>query len=492
MLTSLAAAAAITGAQARPNIIFIFTDDHASHAISAYGSVINQTPHLDRLADDGMLFENAFVTNSICAPSRAVILTGKHSHINGHERNGRIFNGAQQTFPKILRKNGYETAVIGKWHLRSDPTGFDHYDVLLGQGPYYNPVMKSKEGQKKHTGYTTHIITEKTIDWLDARESDKPFMLMMQHKAPHREWEPGPDHIGKFEGETIPEPPDLFETWEDRNFYAVNNEMSIRKHFRMWRDLKLGEAPPSLNEEQAKLWNQHYGPRNAWYETHKPQGDELIRWMYQRYIKDYLRCVQSVDDSVGQVMDYLEENGLDENTIVIYNSDQGFYLGDYGWYDKRWMYEPSMRSPLIVKWPGVTEAGSRTDLMAQNLDLAQTFLEMAGADAPNDMQGESLVPVLRGSEPDDWRGTLYYHYYEYPAVHMVPKHCGVRTDRFKLIFYYESNEWELYDLKNDPREKTNLYADPTWSGIAQNMKRLLKAEQIKYEDHKGPQANFVV
>ena len=490
-IAAIAAATVLAPQQeSKPNIIFIFTDDHANHAISAYGSVINNTPNMDRIANEGMLFQNAFVTNSICAPSRAVILTGKHSHINGHHRNGPIFNGAQMTFPKILRENGYETALVGKWHLRSDPTGFDHYEVLLGQGPYYNPVLKTPEGQVKHTGYVTEIITERTFDWLNNRDSDKPFMLMMQHKAPHREWQPAPKYMDLYEGETIPEPVDLFDTWENRNSGAQTNEMSIRTHLRLKQDLKVMGPPNILNEEQGAIWSKHYDPRNEWYEENKPEGDELISWMYQRYIKDYLRCIQSVDDSVGEVLDYLDEKGIADNTVVIYSSDQGFYLGDYGWYDKRWMYEPSMRTPLMVRWPGVTKPGSVNTEMVQNLDYAQTFLDIAGATAPDDMQGLSLEPLMRGNFLEENRDSLYYHYYEFPGVHAVPRHCGVRTDRFKLIYYYQLSEWELYDIKNDPRERDNLYGDVEYAGILQNMKRILKQEQIKYKDTDGPHARF--
>jgi arylsulfatase A-like enzyme len=492
MLTTLAAAAVLNGVQERPNIIFIFTDDHASHSISAYGSNINHTPHMDQLAADGMLFENAFVTNSICAPSRAVVLSGKHSHFNGQRTNFETFDGGQRTFPKILQESGYQTAIIGKWHLKSDPTGFDYFDVLIGQGPYYNPTFKSKDGNKRFTGYTTHIITEKTLDWLKDRESDQPFMLMMQHKAPHRQWRPGPDYIDLYEGETIPEPVDLFDDWSTRVSVAKDNKMSIREHLRPNYDLKIGEPPRNFNQEQKDLWLEHYGPRNAAFEAANLQGDDLIRWKYQRYIKDYLRCIQSVDDSVGELVGYLKEAGIDDNTIVIYNSDQGFYLGDYGWYDKRWMYEPSMRTPLIVKWPGVTEPGSRTELMAQNLDLAQTMLDMAGADADPGMQGVSLVPVLKGEEPGDWRNALYYHYYESPSEHGVPFHCGVRTDRFKLIFYYEIGEWEMFDLKNDPRENNDLYDKAEWLSIQTRLKRLLRSVQKQYGDTTGPQTNFTI
>ncbi len=483
LIPALAFVAAAAHAQSqRPNIIFVFSDDHASHAISAYGSRINRTPHIDQLASEGMLFENCFVTNSICAPSRAVILTGKHSHINGHIDNGRQFDNTQQTFPKLLRQAGYQTALIGKWHLQSEPTGFDYWEHLIGQGPYYNPVFRSAKGDTPHTGYTTTIITEKAVNWLAEHGKEKPFMLMVQHKAPHRNWEPEPKYMDLFEGQTIPEPPDLFDDWSTYTSSAAENEMSIASHFNRRYDLKIGEAPDRLNAEQRAIWEQHYSPRNEAFDRMNLSGRDLTRYYYQRYIKDYLRVVQSVDDSVGAIMDYLKLSGMDRNTIVIYSSDQGFYLGDYGWYDKRWMYEPSLRTPLIVKWPGVTEPGSRSDALAQNLDFAETFLDMAGVGIPDDMQGLSLRPILEGDDNPDWRSAIYYHYYEYPQPHRVAPHRGVRTDRFKLMEFYTKQEWEMYDLQTDPREKNNLWNKPGYEQIQTDMVRLLAAMRRKYQD----------
>ncbi|MFN4259294.1 MAG: sulfatase [Gemmataceae bacterium] len=462
----------------RPNIIFIFTDDHASHAISAYGSKMNQTPHIDRLAKEGMLFRNCFCTNSICAPSRAVILTGKHSHLNGQINNAVTFNGAQQTFPKLLQKAGYQTAMIGKWHLGSDPTGFDYWKVLIGQGPYYNPPFKTHNGPEKHIGYTTDIITDMALNWLQQeRDADKPFILMYQHKAPHREWAPGPKHLTLYDDVTIPEPATLFDDYEGRTSAAKTQEMTIARHMTD-RDLKL-VPPPNLTPEQLKVWNDAYGPKNEAFRKANLTGKELVRWKYQRYIKDYLRCIASVDDNLGRLLEYLDESGLAKNTVVIYSSDQGFYLGDHGWYDKRWMYEESLRMPLIVRWPGVTKPGSVNTDLVQNLDFAETFLDMAGARVPDDMQGHSLVPLLKGETPKDWRKSIYYHYYEFPAVHMVQRHYGVRTDRHKLIHYYLIDEWELFDLQKDPDELKSVYDDPTYADTVKE----LKAELGRLREH---------
>lgn len=460
----------------RPNILFIFTDDHAPHAMSCYGSVINQTPHLDRIADEGMLFKNCFCTNSICGPSRAVIQTGKYSHLNGFLTNADKFDGRQQTFPKLLRAAGYQTAVVGKWHLGEHmaPQGYDYSEVLRGQGPYYNPLMlldRDGDGQRddevQHTGYTTDIITNLALEWLKTSDRSKPFLLMYQHKAPHREWAPGPDYLNMFDDVEIPEPVNLFDDYATRGRAAREQDMSIEKTMTR-RDLKL-DPPPYLNEEQLSTWNAAYGPKNKAFEDAQLEGRDLIRWKYQRYIKDYLRCIASVDDNVGRMLDYLDESGLAENTIVIYSSDQGFYLGDHGWFDKRFMYEESYRQPLLVKWPGVARPNSVNHDLVSNIDFAETFLDMAGVEVPDDMQGRSLVPLLKGETPDDWRKSHYYHYYEFEAdrktAHMVRRHYGVRTDRYKLIHFYNVGEWEFYDLEKDPREMRNVYADARYADV---------------------------
>lgn len=469
----------------RPNILFIFSDDHASHAIGAYGSQINQTPNIDRLAREGMMFRNCFCTNSICAPSRAVILTGKHSHLNGVIDNRAAFDGSQQTVQQLLRDAGYQTAMIGKWHLKSDPTGFDHWTVLNaagGQGTYYNPTFSTPSGEIRVEGYVTDIITDMALEWLDeSRDRDKPFLLMYQHKAPHREWAPGPDHLNLYDDVDIPEPDTLFYDYSGHSSATRQQEMTIAEHLNP-RDLKL-TPPPNLTPEQLETWNAAYEPKNEAFRSANLTGDDLVRWKYQRYIKDYLRTIASVDDNIGRVLDYLDRTGLADNTIVIYSSDQGFYLGDRGWYDKRWMYEESLRMPLIVRWPGVVDPGSSDEHLVQNLDFAPTFLTAAGVAVPSDMQGRSLLPLLHGESPDDWRTSIYYHYYEFPAVHMVNRHYGVRTERYKLIHFYQLDEWEFFDLQADPGELRNAYGNDHYAPVIAELKQELDRLQKKYKVH---------
>ncbi len=461
----------------RPNIIFIFTDDHTARALSAYGSTINETPNLDRLATEGMRFDRCFVTNSICAPSRAVILTGKHSHLNGQLSNLETFNGQQQTFPKLLQQAGYETGIIGKWHLKSQPTGFDHWQVLIGQGPYYNPRFLIPGDTIQITGYTTNIITDLALEWLsEGRDTSKPFLLMYQHKAPHRGWHPGPDHYTSYEDD-LPEPPTLFDDYEGRASPAADQGMTIARHLDV-NDLKL-TPPASMNAEQVEAWRAVYDPRNEAFEAANLEGDDLTRWKYQRYAKEYLRTVAGVDDNVGRMLDYLEETGLADNTVVIYSSDQGWYLGEHGWYDKRWMYEESLQAPLLARWPGHIAPGSTNNAMVSNLDFASTFLDLAGVTPPADLQGRSLKPLFTGETPDDWRTSHYYHYYEYPGWHCVERHYGVRTDRHKLIYYYDRDEWELFDLETDPQELNSVYADPAYASLVDE----LKTELTRLREH---------
>jgi len=457
----------------QPNILYIMTDDHARHAISAYGSKINKTPNIDRIAREGVRFDRCFVTNSICAPCRAVVLTGKHSHLNGQITNGQRFDGSQQTFPKLLQKAGYQTAMIGKWHLGSDPTGFDYWEVLIGQGPYYNPTM-IRNGQKvSHTGYTTDIITDLTLEWLKTgRDKAKPFVLMCQHKAPHRNWQPSPKHLTLYDDVTIPEPETLWDDYAGRGTAARQQEMTVARHLSP-NDLKL-TPPGGLTPEQRKPWDAAYNPKNEAFQKANLQGQDLVRWKYQRYIKDYLRCIASVDDNIGRLLDYLDEAGLAQDTVVIYTSDQGFYLGDHGWYDKRWMYRESFINAFLVRWPGVAKPGSTCDALCQNLDYAPTMLDACGVPVPDDMQGASLVPLLKGETPADWRKSVYYHYYEHPAVHMVHRHYGVRTDRYKLIYFYTLDEWELFDLDKDPHELRSVYADPAYAKTVADLKTELE------------------
>ncbi|MGB2866539.1 MAG: sulfatase [Sedimentisphaerales bacterium] len=469
----------------KPNIIFIMTDDHASHAMSCYGSKINKTPNLDRIANEGIRFDNSFCTNSICAPCRAVILTGKYSHLNGVIDNSKKFDGSQQTFPKLLQKVGYQTAMIGKWHLKTDPTGFDYWNVLPGQGAYYNPAMKEMGRQKKYTGYTTDIITDHALKWLKSLTPGEPFCLMYQHKAPHRRWEPGPKHLTMYDDVTIPEPDNLFDDYSNRGRAAKEQDMSIAETMTP-NDLKLTPSRKNLTPEQKRLWDAAYGPKNEAFKKANLQGKDLVRWKYQRYIKDYLRCIASVDDNVGRVLDYLDESGLAENTVVIYTSDQGFYLGDHGWFDKRFMYEESLRMPLLVRYPGEVKSGSVSDDIVMNLDFGATFLDFAGVPVPADMQGESIRKVLQGKTPGDWRKSMYYHYYEYPGAHSVKRHYGVRTGRYKLIHFYDDiDEWELYDLKKDPKEMKNVFGDPAYAETIKELKVELKQLREKYKDTTG-------
>lgn len=480
-----------------PNILFIFTDDHALQAISAYGSYINQTPNLDRIAKEGILFRHAMVTNSICAPSRAVILTGKHSHLNGVLDNALPFDSTQQTFPKLLQAAGYQTAMIGKWHLKSQPTGFDYWRVLPGQGHYYNPHFRTPDGREQIEGYVTNIITDLSLDWLKSgRDPEKPFLLMSQHKAPHREWSPGPDHLDMYDDVEIPEPSTLFDDYANRSSAASQQEMTIKDHMDLFYDLRVEADSVNssgwlkragianynrMTEAQQAAWDAAFKTENEAFKEANLSGDELVKWKYQRYIKNYLRCIASVDDNVGRILDYLDESGLADNTIVIYSSDQGFYLGEHGWYDKRWMYEESLHMPLMVRWPGQIQAGSVNEELVQNLDFAETFLDIAGVDIPSDMQGNSFKSMLTGEETD-WRDAIYFHYHEFPAVHMVNKHYGVRTKTHKLIYFYELDEWELFDLEKDPKEVNSVYDDPAYQDIILGLKEKLEKLRVQYED----------
>ena len=445
-------------ASRRPNILFIMSDDHAAHALSCYGSRINRTPNLDRLAREGMRFTNCFCTNSICAPSRATILTGRYSHLNGQTDNYKMFDGSQQTFPKLLRRAGYETAMIGKWHLKSDPTGFDYWNILPGQGRYHDPDMIEMGGRTKHTGYATDIITDQCLNWLKARIGDKPFLLMCHHKAPHRNWQPDDKHGNMYDGVDIPEPETFNDDYGTRCDAARRQAMTVERHLTPG-DLKV--PPPEDLDGQA-----------------------LKKWKYQRYIKDYLRCIASVDDNVGRLLKYLDESGLAENTIVVYTSDQGFFLGDHGWYDKRFMYEESLRMPLLVRYPARVKAGTVTDDIVLNLDFAPTFLDWAGLTPPGDMQGESLRPILEGRTPGDWRTSMYYHYYENgKGEHQVTPHYGVRTRRYKLIrFHHGVDAWELFDLQKDPHELNNVYGHPAYGDTVTQVKAELKRLRELYGD----------
>lgn len=484
----------LQGAEKQPNILFVFSDDHAPQAIGAYGSKINDTPNLDRIAREGAIFQNSFCANSICGPSRACILTGKHSHKNGFLRNGNRFDGTQMTFPKLMQDAGYQTAIIGKWHLSSNPTGFNHWEILPGQGSYYNPDLIQMNGERKrYEGYCTDIITENALNWLkDKRDPDRPFMLMCQHKAPHRNWSPPPRHFSLYKGVDIAEPETLFDDYEGRSKLLKENEMSLKDHFFWGHDMKFhGDSQypdqfrPGLangeyrrmTDSQKAAWDAAYQPENDKFlqqmKAGKLSSKDVIRWKYQRYIKDYLRCIQAVDDGVGAMLEYLDESGLADNTIVIYSSDQGFYLGEHGWYDKRWMFEESLRMPFLIRWPGVIQPGVDAKALIQNIDYGPTFLEIAGAEIPGEMQGRSMVPMLQaqGQPSASWRDAIYYAYYENAAVHNVPVHDGVRTARYKLMFFPRTREWNLFDLEKDPQEMVSVHADPEYAAILAGMQK---------------------
>lgn len=488
--------------QERPNIVFIFSDDHAYQALGAYNSYLKdvvRTPHLDRLADQGMIFDRCLVTNSICGPMRAVIQTGKYSHLNGFWRNNNRFDAINQTtFPKLLQQAGYQTAVIGKWHLgkHQAPQGYDYSEVLIDQGKYYNsPMLKDARGtginekrsREEHHGYVTDIITDLSIEWLEnGRDKSKPFMLMSQHKAPHREWSPKPEIYKTWKDVKIPEPATLFEDYNQQVKPRQHQMMTLAQHFRKGYDDKTGNfAPGNLTEEQATAYRAMFAEENAAFAAALPEmtEQERVRWIHQRYLKIYLATIQSMDENIGRLLQYLEDSGLSKNTIVIYSSDQGFYLGEHGWYDKRWAYEESLRTPLIVRWPGQVEPGSRNDDIVSSLDFAQTFLEIAGIEAPDDMQGRSLLPVLKGQTPDDWRESHYYHYYEHPGYHAVCRHYAVCTRQHKLICFYDpvsgDKIWELIDLEADPLETKNFYNDPAYAEI----QKKLHAELDRLRQH---------
>ena len=483
----------------RPNILFIFSDDHATDAIGAYDGrlkSVDPTPAIDKLAAQGMVMRNSFCTNSICGPSRAAILTGKHSHKNGFMSNHNRFDWDQQSFPKLLQKAGYQTALYGKSHLKGTPQGFDHWAVLPGQGDYFNPQFIFPDGKRVVEGYCTDVVTDMAVDFLNNnRDAQKPFLLMVQHKAPHRNWMPALRHLKLYADRDLPEPPTLFDDFKDNASPVAKHEMGIGQHMGLDYDLfqhlkndpaqgkdQLSRFYQRMNEEQFSAYQKHYGPRNNTFLSVKSKYEANLRWKYQRYLKNYLRCVRGVDESVARLMQELETLGLAENTIVIYSSDQSFYLGDHGWYDKRWMYEESLQMPFIIKWPGVIKPGSSCESMIQNIDYGPTFLAAAGAAVPADMQGLSMLPLLKGETPADWRDSIYYHYYEFPSVHMVPRQYGIRTKRYKLIHFYQFDEWELYDLEKDPDELENLYGKAEYEVLTDELKKQLAALREHYDD----------
>lgn len=498
----------------RPNIVYIMSDDHAYQAVSAYGYGLNKTPNIDRLAKEGLLFTRASVTNSLCAPSRAVLLTGKHSFINGKIDNEARFDWSQPNFAKILQANGYQTALIGKIHMDGIPAGFDHSAVLVNQGEYYNPnfIVNGKKQQLK--GYVSDLTTDMVLQWIGDRDPEKPFCVLYHQKAPHREWLPALRHLKEYTSMQFPEPTTLFDDFKGRGTAAKTAEMNILKHmswagdnkispvlmdelglkeFMPWDKAAFNNNRNRMSSEERVAWDAVYNPIMEDFKKKYPamsQAD-LMRWRYQRYMQDYMGTVAAVDDGVGKLLDYLKKNGLEDNTIVIYTSDQGFYLGEHGWFDKRFMYEESLRTPLLVRFPGEIPAGTISDALVQNLDFAPTLLDYAGIKAPADMQGKSFRK-LASRKDTTWRDAVYYTYYEYPSVHMVKRHYGVRTDRYKLIhFYYDVDEWELYDLEKDPKELDNVFNRPEYASVKSSMMKKLKALRKQYRDSDENNKSFL-
>jgi len=529
----LAAVGAVTGCSPRKgdaakpmNIVYIMCDDHSYQTISAYDTRYINTPNIDRLANEGVRFNNSFVANSLSGPSRACIITGKHSFTNGFLDNSTTFDGDQQTYPKLLQQAGYQTACIGKWHLVSEPQGFDYWSILIGQGQYYNPDLISMGDTLQYHGYATNVITDVALDWLDGRDPDKPFCLLIQQKAPHRSWEPDSQDYDEFSDVDFPLPANYHDDYATRRAAGLA-EMSITEDMGLYRDLKVWyENDPNVqasftypgmrnqsrpkysvtrryDQEQLAAFEAHYDKVNEEFAKEKPQGEDLVQWKFNQYMRDYLRCIRSVDRNVGRVYDYLKEHDLLENTIIVYTSDQGFYMGEHGWFDKRFMYEESFRTPLIIRYPG----GKKGEInqLVQNIDYGPTFLDLAGLDVPEDMHGVSFLPLLKGKNPKNWRTGLYYHFYEFAGEHAVRKHFGLRTDRYKLIRYYSDasdeeiidnnrawgmknyenarirvEDWELFDLQNDPSEMTNIYGQPGTESVTAELKAQLKELQASY------------
>lgn len=489
---------AAANAQKPLNIVYIMTDDHTAQMMSCYDTRFAHTPNLDRIAADGVRFTESYVANSLSGPSRACMLTGKHSHTNGFTDNTTcVFDGDQPTFPKYLQKAGYQTAIFGKWHLESLPQGFDRWEIVPGQGDYYNPdfIVESGDTVQVH-GYLTDLITNKSLNWLEnERDKDKPFCLLIHHKAIHRNWLADTAHLRLFEDRTFELPDNFFDDYQGREAAAAQ-EMSIFKDMDLIYDLKMDRPDKDsplkaryhsyidrMDSEQRAKWDAFYEPIIKDFYAQNLSGKELAQWKYQRYMRDYLKVVKSLDDNVGRVLDYLEEKGLLDNTLVVYTSDQGFYMGEHGWFDKRFMYQESFHTPLIMRLPkGMDRRGDITE-MVQNIDYAPTFLEIAGVEIPADIQGVSLLPLLKGDKPENWRDALYYHYHEYPAEHAVKRHYGVSDGHHKLIhFYNDIDQWELYDLDKDPSEMNNIYGQPGTESITADMRKKLKDLQEQYDD----------
>jgi len=471
----------------QPNIVFIISDDHAFQAIGAYGGSLMQTPNIDRIAKEGAIFENSFVTNSICGPSRATLLTGKYSHKNGYALNDENFNVAQFLFPRLLQENNYQTAWIGKWHLGNLPQGFDHFDILVGQGNYYNPdFISNARDTVRMQGYVTNIITDKSLKWLTERDTSKPFCLVVGEKATHREWMPDLPDLGAYDSLNFPLPSNFFDTYEGRQA-AMHQDMTVDKTMRLKEDVKVHLDYASdlkrLDPEQLAVLKKYYDGITREFDDRKLTGKELSKWKFQRYMKDYLAVAKSLDRNVGRIVDYLDAHHLAENTVLVYVSDQGFYLGEHGWFDKRFMYEESLKTPFLVRYPKLIEPGTKITHFASNIDWAPTILDLAGVKVPAEVQGISLVPLLKNERMEYWKDEVYYHYYEYPEPHHVSPHFGIRTPQYKLIrFYGAENTWEFYDLKNDPKEMNNAFRDSQYQTTITFLRKELGQLVDKYED----------
>ena len=502
----------------RPNIIYIMTDDHSYQTISAYGHPISQlapTPNIDRLAQEGMLFQQAFVENSLSTPSRACLMTGLYSHQNGQRFLWGTIDTTQVFFSELLQEAGYQTGVVGKWHINCEPKGFDYYHVLHDQGEYYNPEFKNKDSQGeyiKEEGYATTLITDHSIRFIEERDPDKPFCLLVHHKAPHRNWMPEPQYLNLYEDTEFPLPETFYDDYKTRCSPAHTQDMTVDKTMTFVYDLKvqelkdkkpysdewnvdgLSQSLERMTPAQRKSWNDFYQPRNQQFIAQQLKGDELLKWKYQNYLRDYLRCIKTIDDQVGRIIEYLEKEGLMDNTIIVYTSDQGFYMGEHGWFDKRFMYEESFRTPLVIRYPKAIAPGKTSKALVQNIDYAPTMLALAGIAKPQTMSGRSLLPLFSGETPADWRTSLYYHYYDYPAIHNVRRHDGVRTDRYKLIHFYGEGQSgndvkidcnELYDLQNDPLELNNLYGKRGYEKITAELQLLLDnyRKELKVDEY---------
>lgn len=499
---------AVASAQGRYNIVYIMTDDHTAQMMSCYDNRYVETPNLDRIAADGVRFVNSYVANSLSGPSRACMLTGKHSHKNGFTNNEHgVFDGSQQTMPKLMQKAGYQTAIIGKWHLVSEPTGFDFWNIVPGQGDYYNPDFIQMDGKKvREKGYLTNIVTDKAIDWMEhKRDKSKPFILFIHHKACHRDWLPEIKYLHEYEDKTFPIPSTFYDNYEGRPAAAAQEmEIANNEHMDLVYDNKLYKPGMKtrlsegyfnyigrLDSRDRADYDAFYDSISADFFARNLQGKELAEYKYQRYMRDYAKVLRSLDDNVGRTLDYLRQAGLLDSTLVVYTSDQGFYMGEHGWFDKRFMYEESLNTPLVMRLPKGLEARGDLNEMVQNIDYAPTFLDIAGAEIPEDIQGESILPLLRGEHPKTWRKSIYYHFYEYPAEHAVKRHYGVRSsDGYKLIhFYNDINTWELYDLNSDPNELHNIYGQPGTKSITKRLKKELVRLQKQYDDQAALELN---